>query len=152
MVPLEPAVLDRDNLFISLADPMDLFRSPCQPEHPLLKVDAVKEWLESPRDQVLYVHGTRDMHEVAEQLFYSIQQLAGGYGRGLHLTLFYLFGGWDIQRNTLTAMLSALWAQLACHEHFHLKDLTEIVMLQIREECSVGSVGPSVRHPSKTSP
>ncbi|KAL4793503.1 hypothetical protein BDV19DRAFT_366561 [Aspergillus venezuelensis] len=72
MVSLEPAVLHRDNLFISLAPPMDTFRSPHQPEHPLLKVDVVKKWLECPRDQVLYVHGTCDVLKTVEQLFYSI--------------------------------------------------------------------------------
>ncbi|KAL4967300.1 ankyrin repeat-containing domain protein [Aspergillus stella-maris] len=134
MVPLEPAVLDRDNLFISLAPPMDPFRFLHQPGHPLLEVDAVKTWLECPRDQVLYVHGTRGVLEIAEQLFYSIQQLVGGYEKKFHVTLFFSFDGWDTRRNTLTAMLSALWAQLACHEHPHLKDYTERVMLQISEE------------------
>ncbi|KAL2842896.1 ankyrin repeat-containing domain protein [Aspergillus pseudoustus] len=132
--PPPPSELDRENLFISLAPPMDPFSSTRRPDSPILQVNAVKEWLTSPGYQILYAYGTYDMQEVGEQLFYSIEQLNGGYKRSLHPVLYFTFDAWDMRRNSLLSLLSALWMQMVGHKHRQIKGFTEVVMLQIAEE------------------
>lgn len=134
MVPLQPMIMERENLFIALSPPLDpLSSGPC-PDDPLLKIKAVAEWLESPRDQILYVHGSPDTRHTGEQLFYAIQNINGGYKNKLHMTLYFSFDAADIRRDNLSAMLECLWTQVVCHQADDIKQWAETVMIQIKEE------------------
>ncbi|KAE8144895.1 ankyrin repeat-containing domain protein [Aspergillus avenaceus] len=128
-------LLDQERLFISLAPPIDPFMSSSQMRRFACEVDQVNNWLGSPQDQVLYLHGQRGIRKASEELFFSIQQLTRKrYDGQTHPTLYFSFDGWDTRRNGVSQMLSALLAQVVCHYPEDVKSWTSLVFAQLKEE------------------
>lgn len=96
---------------LSLASPVDPFRSARDSNASVTETSAYKTWLDLPGPQILYMHGSQGARDAAEQVFYALD--AKKYTEDT-IVLYFSFDQWDVRRDSIRDMASTFMAQIIC--------------------------------------
>lgn len=123
-----------ERTLICLSSSITTFKTPPLQQYPLLHdFGAFIEWSSSTVSDVLNVHGSINMTETSEQLFYVLDQQATR-AKGHGPVLYFSFSRHDTTRNTLKNMLATFLCQMICHNANNIKCIGQLVFVQSSEE------------------
>ncbi|KAK5656678.1 hypothetical protein OQA88_4658 [Cercophora sp. LCS_1] len=119
--------LSYERKLLSVASPVDPFRSAKEPNPSVTETAAYKAWLDLPGPQILYIHGSQGVRHVAEQVFYALD--AKKYTEDT-IVLYFSFDRWDVRRDSIRDMASTFMTQIIC-QFPHNEDWTGRLFTQL---------------------
>ncbi|KAK5988121.1 Ankyrin-3-like protein [Cladobotryum mycophilum] len=123
--------LQHERKILTLSSPVYPLQSG-KTENPIAQTSQYKAWLNNPGPQILYLHGTDRVRDVAEQVFYSLEDLADTEGKRA-VVLYFSFDRWDVRCDSLRDMLSTFMAEVMCH-YPRLSDRIKVTFARLRQE------------------
>ncbi|KAK1783718.1 ankyrin repeat-containing domain protein [Copromyces sp. CBS 386.78] len=97
---------------------------------PVSQIPEYEDWIKPDGPPMLHIHGTGSLHEVGELLFLARRDRAQdqnlpSYKR--ELVLYFSFDRWDSRRNSISAMVSTILAQIVGFELPSWKNLGGLI-------------------------
>ncbi|VZH95650.1 unnamed protein product [Fusarium fujikuroi] len=121
----------QERKLLALASPIYPLRNKVQP-NPLADLPAYQSWLNSPCPQILYLHGSHRVRDVAESVFYALEDEATKAKRRANV-LFFSFDRFDVRADSIRDMIATFLAQI-CNHHPKLGPAINRLCSQIENE------------------
>ncbi|KAG5802839.1 hypothetical protein H9Q71_012575 [Fusarium xylarioides] len=142
LAKLEPDVRDpkesigtrqyaQERKLLALASPIYPLRNKVEP-NPLADLPDYQAWLNSPCPQILYLHGSHRVRDVAERVFYALEDEATRVKRRANV-LYFSFDRFDVRADSIRDMIATFLAQI-CNHHPRLGPAINRLCSQIENE------------------
>ncbi|KAH7628776.1 ankyrin repeat-containing domain protein [Sordaria sp. MPI-SDFR-AT-0083] len=111
----------QERTVLSAAPPINPFCNTTSPHHvpPVSQIPEYEAWIKPDGPPMLHIYGTGSLHEVGELLFIARKGRAQDQNLPSHkreLVLYFSFERWDSRRNSVSAMVSTILAQIVGFE------------------------------------
>ncbi|KAG9499457.1 hypothetical protein J7337_007913 [Fusarium musae] len=126
-----PRQYAQERKLLALASPIYPLRNKVKP-NPLADLPAYKSWLKSPCPQILYLHGSYRVRDVAESVFYTLEDEATRVKRRANV-LYFSFDRFDVRADSIRDMIATFLAQI-CNHHPRLGPAINRLCSQIENE------------------
>ncbi|GAB1317000.1 Ankyrin repeat-containing domain protein [Madurella fahalii] len=101
----------RERKLLSLASPIDPFRSAKRASASVTETTQYRSWLALPGPQILYIHGSHGVQDAAEQVFFALDEMPTKQST---VVFYFSFNHWDVRRDSIRDMASTFLAQIIC--------------------------------------
>ncbi|KAG5756411.1 hypothetical protein H9Q70_000966 [Fusarium xylarioides] len=125
------AKLEPERKLLALASPIYPLRNKVEP-NPLADLPDYQAWLNSPCPQILYLHGSHRVRDVAERVFYALEDEATRVKRRANV-LYFSFDRFDVRADSIRDMIATFLAQI-CNHHPRLGPAINRLCSQIENE------------------
>ncbi|KAF4440801.1 ankyrin 1 [Fusarium acutatum] len=121
----------QERKLLALASPIYSIRNKVEP-NPLADMPAYQSWLNSPCPQILYLHGSHRVRDVADSVFYALEHEATKVKRRANV-LYFSFDRFDVRADSIRDMIATFLAQI-CNHHPKLGPAINRLCSQIENE------------------
>ncbi|RKL44914.1 hypothetical protein BFJ72_g3565 [Fusarium proliferatum] len=121
----------QERKLLALASPVYPLRNKVEP-NPLADLPAYQSWLNSPCPQILYLHGSHRVRDMAESVFYELEDEATRVKRRANV-LYFSFDRFDVRADSIRDMIATFLAQI-CNHHPKLGPAINRLCSQIENE------------------
>lgn len=121
----------QERKLLALASPVYPLRNKVEP-NPLADLPAYQSWLNSPCPQILYLHGSHRIRDMAESVFYALEDEATRVKRRANI-LYFSFDRFDVRADSIRDMIATFLAQI-CNHHPKLGPAINRLCSQIENE------------------
>ncbi|KAI1057270.1 hypothetical protein LB505_011610 [Fusarium chuoi] len=121
----------QERKLLALASPVYPLRNMVEP-NPLADLPAYQSWLNSPCPQILYLHGSHRVRDMAESVFYALEDEATRVKRRANV-LYFSFDRFDVRADSIRDMIATFLAQI-CNHHPKLGPAINRLCSQIENE------------------
>ncbi|KAF4345847.1 ankyrin 1 [Fusarium beomiforme] len=111
---VEPRQYIQERKLLALASPIYPFRNEVKP-NPLTDLPDYQTWLKCEPPQILYIHGSHRARDVAESVFYALEDEVRKVTRCANI-LYFSFDRWDVRADSIRDMIATFLAQI-CNHH-----------------------------------
>ncbi|KAF5650769.1 ankyrin 1 [Fusarium tjaetaba] len=126
-----PRQYAQERKLLALASPIYPLRNKVEPNL-LADLPAYKSWLKTPCPQILYLHGSYRVRDVAESVFYTLEDEATRVKRRANV-LYFSFDRFDVRADSIRDMIATFLAQI-CNHHPRLGPAINRLCSQIENE------------------
>ncbi|KAJ4030761.1 hypothetical protein NW758_012625 [Fusarium oxysporum] len=126
-----PRQYAQERKLLALASPIYPLRNKVE-LNPLADLPDYQAWLSSPCPQVLYLHGSHRVRDVAESVFYALEDEATKVKRRANV-LYFSFDRFDVRADSIRDMIATFLAQI-CNHHPKLGPAINRLCSQIENE------------------
>ncbi|KAH7478285.1 hypothetical protein FOMA001_g9127 [Fusarium oxysporum f. sp. matthiolae] len=126
-----PRQYAQERKLLALASPIYPLRNRVE-SNPLVDLTDYKSWINSPCPQILYLHGSHRARDVAESVFYALEDEATKVKRRENV-LYFSFNRFDVRANSIRDMIATFLAQI-CNHHPKLGPAVNRLCSQIENE------------------
>ncbi|KAL9566299.1 hypothetical protein ACKAV7_009658 [Fusarium commune] len=128
---IRPRQYAQERKLLALASPIYPLRNKVEP-NPLVDLPDYQAWLSSPCPQILYLHGSHRVRDVAESVFYALENEATKVKRRANV-LYFSFDRFDVRADSIRDMIATFLAQI-CNHHPRLGPAINRLCSQIENE------------------
>ncbi|KAG4284525.1 hypothetical protein FPRO06_08904 [Fusarium proliferatum] len=121
----------QERKLLALASPVYPLRNKVE-SNPLADLPAYQSWLNSPCPQILYLHGSHRVRDMAESVFYELEDEATRVKRRANV-LYFSFDRFDVRADSIRDMIATFLAQI-CNHHPKLGPAINRLCSQIENE------------------
>ncbi|KAF5567238.1 ankyrin 1 [Fusarium phyllophilum] len=121
----------QERKLLALASPIYPLRNKVEP-NPLADLPDYQAWFNSPCPQILYLHGSHRVRDVAESVFYALEDEATRVKRRANV-LYFSFDRFDVRADSIRDMIATFLAQI-CNHHPRLGPAINRLCSQIENE------------------
>ncbi|PNP79771.1 hypothetical protein FNYG_06864 [Fusarium nygamai] len=121
----------QERKLLALASPIYPLRNRFEP-NPLADLPDYQAWLNSPCPQILYLHRSHRVRDVAESVFYALEDEATRVKRRANV-LYFSFDRFDVRADSIRDMIATFLAQI-CNHHPRLGPAINRLCSQIENE------------------
>ncbi|KAF5597987.1 ankyrin 1 [Fusarium pseudoanthophilum] len=126
-----PRQYAQERKLLALASPIYPLRNKVEP-NPLVDLPDYQSWLNSPCPQILYLHGSHRVRDMAESVFYALEDETTRVKRRANV-LYFSFDKFDVRADSIRDMIATFLAQI-CNHHPRLGPAINRLCSQIENE------------------